>query len=363
MVVMGPAVAEFKERGWLQSDGSCKYYNRKTRRCSIYEERPDCCRVDRVRPKGIGDIEWSAKMDKYCDVAHEIVYQRKRERGIECPHRSKGMLELQIETTSTCNAACGFCVYPVAGRRGGLMAMDLFKKIIDEAATIPEIGSFVLHGLGEPTLDNCLASRISYIAQKVPHANIEIFTNGLGMTPEKFDSLKDAGITCIVFSLNAVNQWQHETIMGLRGKFDRVCSNIDYAIANKGNVHIEVRAVSNNDTFTREDVIRFYHRWGHREAGGYGQCILEMNWSGDNRTIKDREFTEGCGRALTQMYITYDGKVTMCCLDPTGKTIFGDLTRQTLRDVYNGEDYLNFRVAHAENRWAQYEQCKGCTRA
>ena len=50
-------------------------------------------------------------------------------------------MELQLETTSTCNARCHFCVYPTAGRQGGLMSMGLFEKIasniLDALLTVP----------------------------------------------------------------------------------------------------------------------------------------------------------------------------------------------------------------------------------
>jgi len=42
------------------------------------------------------------------------------------------------------------------------MSMDLYRKIIDEAATIESIGSLILHGLGEPLLDPNLNERLSY---------------------------------------------------------------------------------------------------------------------------------------------------------------------------------------------------------
>jgi MoaA/NifB/PqqE/SkfB family radical SAM enzyme len=307
--------------------------------------------------------DWHAHIDKCCDKAHMDYYGVQRERGEDCTHDTIGNLELQLETTSTCNAACHFCPYPDLGRAGGLMTKELFERIINEAITIPAIYRYVLHGLGEPLLDPYLVLRVKYIRQKDPRSTIEIYTNGVYLTPEKFDSLKKAGVTSLMISLNAVRQDQHTLIMGLIGKFDTVCKNIDYAIVNRDRVAIQVHAVSNGDQFTEEDAFTFYDRWGYRTHEGYGICIREANWAGENRTTHQNwKPNESCGRALEQIYVMFDGKVTTCCLDPSGKMVFGDLNKQTIREVYNGEEYLRFREAHACDKADQYEICKGCTR-
>lgn len=271
-------------------------------------------------------------------------------------------IQLQLENTSTCNAKCFFCVYPTAERWGGLMSQDLFRKILDEAAGIDHITQVCITGLGEPTLDSHLVDRVKYAKEKKPDAFIDVFTNGVYLTPKRFEELRDAKLSSIQVSLNAVRQEQHERIMGLKGKFQTVCDNIDYAIANRGSCNVEVRAVINGDEFTREDGFEFYKRWGRRNADGFGALINEGNWAGDNRTIRDFKPNEACFRALAQIYVTFDGKVTTCCFDPTGKQVFGDLNKQTLQEIYSSPDYVAFREAHFQDRADEYPICRDCTR-
>jgi len=272
------------------------------------------------------------------------------------------MLQLQIETTSTCSAACHFCVYPTSDRKGGLMSQSLYAKIIAEAAEIPEIDTLTLVGLGEPTLDPHLESRIAIARARMPQVRIEIYTHGAHLPPKRFDALKAAGLSGIVFSLNAVRQEQHEAIMGLKGKFDTVCTNIDYAIANKGDMALEIHAVANPDRFPMDDCLTFYERWGKRGEGGYGIAVYEGNWSGGNRLIRSFKPNECCDRALRQIYVMYVGRVATCCFDPTGKQIFGDLNTHTIKEVYNGPEYFAFREAHFNDKADRYEICRGCTR-
>lgn len=273
-------------------------------------------------------------------------------------------IQLQIEGTSVCQASCSFCPYPAVSklRKLGYMPMSLYEKILDEAAEIEQITNICITGLGEPTLDRFIVDRVRYARAKKPRAIVDMFTNGVYLTPKLFDSLRDAGLSSIQVSLNAVDADQHHQVMGLKDKFDTVCANIDYAIAHCGPTKVEVRAVLNGDNFTRSDGFDFYERWGSRDSGGHGALIYEGNWAGDNRTVRKFDPAEPCFRALAQIYVLFDGKVSTCCFDPSAEQCFGDLSKQTIREVYNSEKYVAFREAHDRGRAEDYAICKGCTR-
>jgi len=275
-----------------------------------------------------------------------------------------GELSLQIETGSTCNAACNFCVYPEAAkeRSGKKMRRHTFEDIIDDAEVLG-VGKVVLNGLNEPLLDPDLESKIEYVRAKMPRAFIEIYSNGLLMTPRRFDSLADAGLSGVVFSLNAVTPRQHEEIMGMKGKFDLIEGHIDYARENKKGVTVEVHAVMNPDYFDHSDEMSFYHRWGHyNEPNGVGAVIREGNWANELDAIKKFSPNEKCGRATNQMYITYDGRVTTCCFDPFGRQVFGNVEKESLKVIRDSEEYVAFRKAHEEDRADEYDICRNCTR-
>jgi len=351
--VKGP----YKEWLDLRPDGSCVNYDRATKECMIYETRPGMCKVDVLCPDG--DYR---RILEYCDQIHLSVYGSTREQEGKCVHKEPS-IRLQLETVSTCNAACNFCVYKEAGRAGGLMDMELFHKIVDEAATIRYIDTYSLQGLGEPVLDRFLVERVKYIREKDPEASIELYTNGVAMTPSKFMELRDSGLNCVVVSVNAIDGDQHKAVMGLDGKFDKVVANCEYAIAHRKDMTVQIHAVEDAFHFTIEDSEKLYEKWGHWEHGGHGKAVGIGNWAGD---IDGRgaalDTSKCCFRALTTIYVMYDGRVTMCCFDPTGKTIFGDLNKQTLREVYSDENYVRFREDHANDRADKWEQCKGCSR-
>jgi radical SAM protein with 4Fe4S-binding SPASM domain len=273
------------------------------------------------------------------------------------------MIQLQIETTSTCNAKCGFCPYVTAKRWGTLMPMGLFERIVTEAAAKPTVTVFALNGLGEPLLDPHLVERIRIARNLRPDWVIYFHTNGFTLTPATFHKLADAGLSHLSISLNAVSAAQHERAMGVKGKYDTVVKNIEYAIANKPNsMRIEVTAIADFKEFTFEHSKEFLKRWGNWQMDGHGKCVYIGNWSGDIESSRPFTPNECCVRATTQIYVMADGRVSTCCFDPTGKQIFGDLRTQSLSEIYSDPVYVQFREDHAYDRADKYEQCKGCTR-
>src|SRR3972149_3969458 len=114
-------------------------------------------------------------------------------------------MQLHLETIAICNAACVFCPYPTMKRPRGTMSMDLFRKIIDEAATISRIEEVCLTGLGEPLLDRQVVERLRYVRKKMPLIQTTLYTNGSLLSAEKVTALRDAGLGVLYVSLNAAN--------------------------------------------------------------------------------------------------------------------------------------------------------------
>lgn len=271
-------------------------------------------------------------------------------------------IQLHIATINTCNAKCHFCTYasPENVYPKGVMSMELYRKIIDEAKGIPEVGAIAFSALGEPLLDPHLVERVCYAREtRADWYPIEVYTNGVSLTPARFEALKDAGVDSVTISLNAVRAKQHQEIMGLKGKFGTVTANARYATDHAGNVIVVVKAVRDDDHFREADQSQFLQTWD-------GRVVWQGNWAGGVEFIDARrngfDPNSACDRALEQVSVLWDGVVTLCCFDPLAKHRFGDLSRQTIREVYNSDDYVQFRQLHHENRAAEHPMCRVCTR-
>jgi MoaA/NifB/PqqE/SkfB family radical SAM enzyme len=277
-------------------------------------------------------------------------------------------IQLHISTSGYCNAKCHFCIYNSEENKllpKGFMNWDLYEKIIRDAATIPAVDNIAFSGLSEPLTDKLLERRIALARELRPDWFIETYTNGTLLSPERFESLKAAGINCVSISLNAVTQDQHEKVMGLKGLYNTVFQNAQYAKAHKGNVRLLVKAVVNGDNFTIDHSTLFLGLWGKIDEGdGVGALVMEGNWAGGTRLLEHREpdYNATCNRALAQISVHWDGRVGLCCFDPLVKYPFGDLKVQTIREIYNSPKYVEFREWHDESVAAKHPLCAKCTR-
>jgi hypothetical protein len=261
-------------------------------------------------------------------------------------------MHLQIETLNICNARCVFCIYPGMHRPKGTMGMELFRKIIDDAATVPVIDHITLNGLGEPLLDKRLADRVAYIRKDMSGIEVDFYTNGHGLSKELCDRLKAVNISRIFISLNAVREKTREEIMGL-DDYDHVVSMARY-LQSIG-VPIMVLTTINKDLMEQSDINRFRAEWGN-----VAMPHMEGNWAGDlyNPRIVQHDC---CERAIGSFMVLWDGRVALCCQDGEGEVIFGDLNKQTIREVYNSPEYVRYREFHHDGKRAQLKLCNVCT--
>ena len=275
-------------------------------------------------------------------------------------------MHLQIEVVNICDAACCFCPYPTMQRPKGTMGMDLFKKIIDEATTLPLVDHITFTGLGETLLDKFLFERIAYTRKKMPKVMLDIYSNGSQLTKEKVDRLIDEGLSVLYVSLNAINAEKRQQIMyphkPEHKDFDRVCELLDYAIERgKGKMRTVVKAIVSKDLMELGDSEEFEQRWNGRTSnGGNAFLHLEGNWAGAVWPMRIKPVS-ACVRALQQIMVLRDGRVSLCCFDGEGQVILGDLNTQTIKEVFNGPKATGIREAHWNGRRSELELCNVCT--
>ncbi len=246
--------------------------------------------------------------------------------------------------------------------------MDLFERIIDEAAILPLIDHLTFTGLGETLLDKHLIERIRYTRLRMPHVLLDIFSNGSQLTPQKIDDLADAGLSVLYVSLNGVTKEKRQQIMYPHKPdyfdFDRVCAALDYGIAKykaKPEMKVIVKTIVSKDLMEDGDQEIFDKRWNGRwDQGGNSFMHLEGNWAGA-MTPSRIKMTNPCARALGEIMVLADGRVSLCCFDSEGKEILGDLNVSTIKEVFNGEKATKMRLDHWEGRRSTIPICANCT--
>jgi MoaA/NifB/PqqE/SkfB family radical SAM enzyme len=301
---------------------------------------------------------------------------------------------LYLETTNRCNLLCETCprtfedLEPPAD-----MSWELFTHIVDQ---FPAIARVVLHGVGEPMMVKALPHMVRYLKDRGTYVLFN--TNGTLLTERKGRELIAAGLDELRVSLDAA---EPKAFFAVRGKdmFHRIVRNVRAFTALQRGEGIERPLVSLWLTGLKEtinqllDFVRLAHRIGvseihlqrlvfmpegqglaraesalferldgeERERLGEaavlaGELGVRFNASGATepgtsleRTAEDQPWSL-CRRPWTLMYFTAHGRAIPCCIAPfsmrgyNGFTL-GDATQQSLRQIWNGPRYQEFRRA------------------
>jgi hypothetical protein len=251
---------------------------------------------------------------------------------------------VQIESTNVCNAKCVFCPRDEMERKQGVMSWDLFTKIVDECAALG-IGHVRLHNYGEAFIDRRLVEKIAYAKSKgIPE--VGIISNGSLITEKVARGIVEAGLDAINISVDAAGKDVFEaTRVGL--KYDKVIDGIERILAartaaGRPRPKLILSFVRQNNSAEEQT---FIQTWGARADKIH---ITDLhNWAGTLNHESDVRFP--CYRAWLTFTVLWDGRVSLCCADFDGRHVLGDLSTQTIAEVWNGEPYRATRRAHLDH--------------
>ncbi len=316
---------------------------------------------------------------------------------------------LYLETTNRCNLLCTTCprtyeeLEPPAD-----MSWDLFKSIVDQ---IPLLHRAVLHGVGEPMLVKHLPRMVRYLKDRGTYVLFN--TNGTVLNDRNGRALIAAELDELRVSFDAANA---ESYVAVRGKnyFNRILKNVRaFRELQEREGHAKPR-VSAWLTGLREtieelpDFVRVAAETGVKEVhlqrlvffkeNSIGKArpdqALYEQLSGDEAIHIDRaaalakslgvSFSASgaasepglslkradsgspwslCRRPWTVMYFTANGRALPCCIAPFSQRGYenytlGDATQQTLREIWAGPAYSDFRKALLSDK--PPEACASC---
>ncbi|MDV0447446.1 PqqA peptide cyclase [Methanosarcinaceae archaeon Ag5] len=134
--------------------------------------------------------------------------------------------QVTISITEECPNRCLHCALPNKNNHSKLSVPEV-KDAIDQC--IRAGATSIIFDGGEPLGYAGLEELISYVDPK--QAIACMFTSGVGLTPEKAQSLKDAGLYSITISIDSPIQSEHDRMRGVLGIFDKATAGIKNALA------------------------------------------------------------------------------------------------------------------------------------
>lgn len=308
---------------------------------------------------------------------------------------------LYLEVTNRCNLLCTTCprtyeeLEPPAD-----MSWGLFTSIVDQ---VPDLVRAVLHGVGEPMLVKSLPRMVRYLADRGVYTLFN--TNGTVLGERSGRALIEAELDELRVSLDASNAKSFKEIRG-KNYFNRILKNVrgfrdlqereGYA---KPRVSVWLtglkETVQELPAFVKvaaeigvKEVYLQRLVYFDRDAIGMAQpdqTLFERMTREESHYLKKAEElarslgvtfsasgaasepgmslknTEGgspwslCRRPWSLMYFTANGRALPCCIAPFSQHGYehytlGDATQETLREIWNGPAYRNFRAALLTDR-------------
>jgi len=245
-----------------------------------------------------------------------------------------------VETSAYCNLKCIMCPHSSLKREKGNMNLDVFQKIVDEVASINPDTTLWLALMGEPLMNpGRLTSMIIY-AKRHGLTDVRLNTNGLLLTTLYAESLVSLGLDYILVSVDAHQSRTYEKIRA-GGDLHKLTKNIECILAlrnqNQSKLKIVTQFIIMDENETEVDDFKEY--W--LEKGAIVKIRPKLSWGNtvpaSNLNLTQCDRTYPCPWLLRTMSIHWTGKLAQCDFDFEGEYSPGDITKQTIRQIWHGE--------------------------
>lgn len=244
---------------------------------------------------------------------------------------------LEIELVSDCNLKCTYCPRHHVNELIGYMNIDLFKSIIDEAAEYPGT-ILVLHRRGESMMHPNFNYMLNYVAGKF--GEVQMATNCTLLNSNKYEAIVN-GLDFISFSIDTPDNFNQTRLPAKYTSVEKKINNfLDY---NDGRVKTQVSMVKTEHTLegackefeevweNKVDRVRIYEE--HSMDGAFGSLQ------------SPRENRKPCVMPIYEMLI-YDNGVVARCNHDWDSDGMGDVTKNSLKEIWMNEKYINLREQH-----------------
>jgi len=300
------------------------------------------------------------KLQYMLRLAH--IYQSYRAKKIRLGYLP---IRLWIEPTDHCNLRCVMCPNKdLPKEKKGFMDLDLFQKIIDEAAAFV----FDVHLLhrGESLLHPHFFEMAGYAHGK--GIRTKLHTNGTVLDEKKARLIIDSGLDQVSFSFDGYDKETYESIR-VNGDFERTVQNIvrflqikkeeqskkPYAILEL--INFPDSPIKSNSQ-SQKDFLR------HFKDLPLDKIVIKEyhNWAGETGKVPKRRHYSPCTFLWNALIIFWDGSVLPCSQDFFGYYILGNVKESSLAEIWNNDKMLHLRLNHINGHIDEFETCRECDR-
>ena len=277
--------------------------------------------------------------------------------------------EMTIEITTYCGADCVMCPRDEYGETIGRwqhMDTGFFKQVVDQAVAAG-LTSLDATGFGDPFMDPNYRQKLEYVRSTYPSVKTYAVTTAHLLYPKHHDWITQC-LDTLKISNYGHSAEAYSAIHGGTVRYEKVKENLDALLARDRNdrPYVIMKYLVFPQNEHQVDEWRQYWEpkadeiliWlPHNFAGGFHRDEFD-DFKGSDREART------CGRpASAQLFVRENGEVSLCCWDFNRQLVVGDLKRETISDVLQGERLKAIQKIHAAGGDAILNSdtiCKDC---
>lgn len=277
-------------------------------------------------------------------------------------------LYVMFEQTYRCNLTCPSCLqgYSEAKEKYdtgvGVMPRALFEQVILECER-EGCPSVAMHNIDEPLLVKDIAERIRFARD---HGIMDIFmtTNAQLLTRDKARAVCDAGLTNILFSIDATSANTYRQVR-VGGEFEKVLEAIEHIRRWKEEQRSELPTIRAsfvtsrlNEKEEKNFLETFLPQVDYIDIQAF-YAVYDLNRElvpTDHVLIDPARFC--CSEPYRKIIVRANGDVVPCCSVFTYQLVMGNVYQQSIKEIFTGKAMTNLRQELREHRYNPV--CREC---
>jgi spiro-SPASM protein len=247
------------------------------------------------------------------------------------------------------------------GRRGPL-DLNLLTRLLEDLCQYDD-SLIVLGGFGEPLLHPDFEKALQ-MCREAKVFGLAVRTNGMAMNEQVAQAMCDSSVDVVQVLLDANDAGAYRNLHGVDA-WDEVTRNMDvlnHLRQSSAQVSPIIAASMTKARETIGTLESFYDRW----LGFSGWAVVE-GYSCHAGLLEDRRVMSmappqrrPCRQLSERCTVLADGRVVGCDQDFQGRYVLGDLNRNSLTEIWQGQELNALREAHRAGDYSLHPMCENC---
>jgi len=289
-------------------------------------------------------------------------------------------ISISFEPTTSCNLRCPECPSGLRqfSRPRGMLDNQFFKETID--SIYKELIYLIFYFQGEPYLNKKFLEMVAYASSKGIYTATS--TNAHFLDDEMARKTVESGLDRLIISIDGTTQEVYQQYRRA-GHLDKVIQGAENIVkwkkqlnSKKPFVFFQFLVVKPNEHQIEDikalgkkigvDEVRFKTAQVNDYENDPNNLIPEnekfsrYKKNKQGKTVAKNKLANHCWKLQHANVVTWDGLVVPCCFDKDATHRLGDLKKNSMKEIWQSQEYKNFRGQLMQSR-KNIDICANCS--